>query len=137
MAEAIDVTEEEIPLEEREVGEEDASDSYWDEMFYIYMPTSPETIETPGETFGTPMTRGEKTIVTRDVRRIKERILSQVLDGYSPDAGPTSRAFLDVSEVRTNSETGRVLGISFAGMDVIVTRASGRGYRETVDMRVE
>ena len=43
---------------------------------------------------------------------------------------------MDVSEVRSNSETGRVLGISFAGKNVIVTRASGRGYRETENRAV-
>ena len=99
------------------------------------MPTTPGAIETPGETFGSPMTKGEETIVTRDERRVKERILFSVLKGYSPDAATTSKAFLDMSEVRVNDK-GRVLGIRFAGMDVIVTKRGGKGYRETTNQTV-
>ena len=133
MAEAIDVREE-VPSEEKEVEEEEEEDGSWD-SFDIYMPTTPGAIETPGETFGSPMTKGEETIVTRDERRVKGRILFSVLKGYSPDAGTTSKAFLDMSEVRVNDK-GRVLGIRFAGMDVIVTKRGGKGYRETTNQTV-
>ena len=84
-----------------------------------------------GETFRSPMGRKERIIVTRDKQRIKERILYHVLDGFNPDAGPTSRAFLDVCEIRSNPESGKVLGIQYAGMDVIVTKRAGKGFRET------
>ena len=135
MAEALDAREE-LPSEEKEVEEEEESYDDWDDTWEIYEATDDTTIETPGETFGSPLTRKEKVIVTRDKQRIKERVLFHVLDGYSPDAGPTSKAFLDMCEIRSNSETGKVLGIRYAGMDVIVTKRAGKGFKETQNKKV-
>ena len=130
MAEALDVREH-LPTEKKEVEEEEESYDDWDDTWEIYEATDDRAIETPGETFRSPMGRKERIIVTRDKQRIKERILYHVLDGFNPDAGPTSRAFLDVCEIRSNLESGKVLGIKYAGMDVIVTKRAGKRFRET------
>ena len=39
-------------------------------------------------------------------------------------------------EIRANPETGKVMGIRYAGMDVIVTKRAGKGFRKTQNQRV-
>ena len=89
MAEVLDVREE-LPTEEKE--EEESYDD-WDHTWEIYEATDDTTTETPGETFGSPLTKKEKVIVTRDKQRIKERVLFHVLDRFSPDAVQRQRRF--------------------------------------------
>ena len=96
---------EELPPEEREVEEtEEEGDDEWNEEWEIYYDEHGTGEETPGETFGSPMTTGseKRLLVTRDLARVKERILFYVLDGFTPDAGQESRDLFDKMTVVEN-----------------------------------
>ena len=123
---------------EGEEGEEEENtwNDAWDEEWEIYYNDQRNEPDTRGETFGSPMSKSQLVLRTRDMQRVKERVLFYILDGFTPDAGPESRSLFGEVTVVRNQESGKVTGLDYKGQKVVVLGRGKKGFVTTANKTI-